>query len=50
MKEIAQERYAAFDASRRSAEAIEADAEDLRQIEGLERTLKRKKKDPSAGQ
>lgn len=42
MKEIAEERYAEFDAKRRQAEAIEADAEDLRAIEELERDLKRK--------
>lgn len=44
MKEIAYERYDAFDTSRRAAEAIEADAEDLRQIEDLDQKLKRKKK------
>lgn len=42
MKEIAEERYAEFDAKRRQAEAIEADAEDLKAIEELERDLKRK--------
>jgi hypothetical protein len=31
---------------RRAAEAIEADAEDLKQIEDLDRELKRKKKKP----
>jgi hypothetical protein len=46
MKEIARERYDAFDAGRRKAEAIEADAEDLRQIEELDRKLKRHKKKP----
>jgi hypothetical protein len=44
MQEIAHERYETFDASRRAAEAIEADAEDLRQIEDLDQKLKRKKK------
>lgn len=43
MKEIAHERYEAFDANRRAAEAIEADAEDLRQIEDLEKKLKEEK-------
>ncbi len=46
MKEIAHERYDAFDTNRRAAEAIEADAEDLRQIEDLDQKLKRKKKKP----
>jgi hypothetical protein len=44
MKEIAHQRYDAFEASRRAAEEIEADAEDLRQIEDLDQKLKRKKK------
>lgn len=42
MKEIAEERYADFDTKRRQAEAIEADAEDLKAIEELERDLRRK--------
>jgi hypothetical protein len=42
MKEIAEGRYADFDAKRREAEAIAADAEDLKVIEELERDLKRK--------
>jgi hypothetical protein len=42
MKEIAEGRYAEFDTKRRQAEAMEADAEDLREIEELERDLKRK--------
>ncbi|MDT0619529.1 virulence RhuM family protein [Salinisphaera sp. P385] len=42
MKQIAQERYEDFDAKRREAEAIEADAEDLKAIEDLETDLKRK--------
>lgn len=42
MREIAEERYADFDAKRRQAEAIEADEEDLKAIEELERDLKRK--------
>lgn len=42
MKEIAEGRYADFDAKRRQAEAIEADAEDLKAIEELARELKRK--------
>lgn len=42
MKEIAEGRYADFDTRRRQAEAIEADTEDLKAIEELERDLKRK--------
>jgi hypothetical protein len=43
MKEIAEARYADFDAQRRSAEALAADAEDLKAIEELEKGLKRKR-------
>lgn len=42
MKAIATERYDDFDAKRRNQEAIEADAEDLKAIEELEKDLKRK--------
>jgi hypothetical protein len=42
MKAIANDRYDTFDAKRRKQEAIEADAEDLKAIEELERDLKRK--------
>ena len=49
MKSIAQERYEAFDSNRRGAEAIEADAEDLRQIEDLNKALKQTKKKPDSG-
>lgn len=42
MKEIAEGRYADFDAKRREAEAIEADAEDLKAIEELEEELTQK--------
>jgi len=42
MKEIAEARYADFDAQRRSAEALAADAEDLKAIEELEKGLTRK--------
>ena len=42
MKTIAAERYDTFDAKRRQQEAIEADAEDLKAIEDLEKDLKRK--------
>ncbi len=42
MKEIAEARYADFDAKRREAEAIEADAADLKALEELEKALKRK--------
>ena len=44
MKGIAHERYEAFDARRRSAEALAADAEDLRMLESLEKTAKGKGK------
>jgi hypothetical protein len=40
MTRVAHDRYETFDAQRRIAEAAEADAEDLRQIEELERELK----------
>ena len=39
MKLIAHDRYDAFDSNRRSAEAKEADAEDLKQIEELDKKL-----------
>ena len=42
MKIIAAERYDTFDAKRRQQEAIEADAQDLKAIEDLEKDLKRK--------
>jgi hypothetical protein len=42
MKTIATERYHDFAAKRRTQEAIEADAEDLKAIEDLEKDLKRK--------
>ncbi len=42
MKTIAAERYESFDTKRRNQEAIDADAEDLKAIENLERDLKRK--------
>jgi hypothetical protein len=44
MTRIAYERYEAFDAQRRITEAAAADAEDLREIEDIERELKSKKK------
>lgn len=50
MKRIAHERYASFDVSRRAEEAQAADREDLRQLEELERDLKRKKKSDDGGQ
>lgn len=43
MKQIANARYDAFDQNRRAAEALEADADDLKEIELLERRLKKKK-------
>ena len=42
MKTIATERYESFDAKRRRQEAMDADAEDLKAIEDLEKDLKRK--------
>jgi hypothetical protein len=42
MKTIAAERYEDFDAKRRNQEALDADAEDLKAIEDLEKDLKRK--------
>ena len=41
MKAIASQRYENFDANRRRQEAIDADAEDLKAIEDLEKGLKR---------
>ncbi|MDA3889836.1 MAG: virulence RhuM family protein [Allgaiera sp.] len=41
MKTIARERYEDFDAKRRKVEALEADAEDLKALEELEKDLKR---------
>jgi len=41
MKSIAQERYEAFDANRRNAEAVAADAEDIRMLEEIEKTSKK---------
>lgn len=45
MTRVAHDRYDKFDAQRRISEASQADAEDLRQIEELERELRNKKKD-----
>lgn len=42
MKTIAGERYDDFDAKRRNHEALDADAEDLKAIEELEKDLKRR--------
>lgn len=50
MKETAHERYEAFDVGRRAAEAIEADARDLREIEDLASKLKRGKNKPKSGE
>lgn len=41
-RRVAQERYEQFDAQRRRDEALEADAEDLRELEALEERVKRK--------
>jgi len=41
MEKIAHERYEQFDARRRRYEALEADAEDLRELEALEKRIKK---------
>lgn len=41
MKRIAHARYDAFDQNRRAAEALAADAEDLKEIEQLEDELRK---------
>jgi len=43
MKRVVHSRYDSFDANRREAEALAADAEDLREIEELEEKLKKNK-------
>lgn len=47
MREIAHERYAAFDATRRQAEALAADAEDIRELEAVEKRGRKGGKDAS---
>lgn len=42
VKSIAEDRYHTFDGRRRSLEATQADDDDLREIEALEKDLKRK--------
>ncbi|MES1998992.1 MAG: virulence RhuM family protein [Pseudomonadota bacterium] len=42
MKSIAHERYETFDTNRHSAEAIAADAEDMKTLEAIEKQVKRK--------
>lgn len=44
MQQIAHERYAEFDAKRRKAEALQADAEDIKQLEAVARRPKGKSK------
>lgn len=46
MAQLAHERYEAFDQKRREAERIQADADDLKEIEQLEHTLKNAGKKP----
>lgn len=46
MKKVVGERYDEFEQNRKSAEAIEADREDLKQLEELEGELKRKQQPP----
>ena len=43
MEQIAHQRYEQFDAQRRRDEALEADAEDLRELEALEKRIKKEK-------
>jgi len=43
MEQIAHERYEQFDAQRRQNEALEADAEDLRELEALEKQVKKER-------
>ncbi len=42
MKTIAEERYARFDGARRNAEALEADADDIRALEEAEKQVQKK--------
>ena len=42
IKAVASERYETFDRRRREAEALQADAEDLRTLEALEKCVKGK--------
>ncbi len=46
MEQLAHERYQAFDQRRREAERLQADADDLKEIEQLEHTLKSTGKKP----
>jgi hypothetical protein len=48
MKRIAEERYGIFDRKRSLGEAAAADAEDLREIENLKKTLKKHTPDPKS--
>jgi len=48
MKRIAEERYGIFDRNRSLGEAAAADAEDLREIENLDKTLKKNTPDPKS--
>lgn len=41
MQQVAHERYAAFDAKRRTAEAMTADAEDMRELEMVEKCVRK---------
>ncbi|TLX54200.1 hydroxyacid dehydrogenase [Stutzerimonas nosocomialis] len=46
MEQLAHERYEAFDQKRREAERVQADVDDLKEIEQLEQTLKNTGKKP----
>lgn len=49
MERIAHERYALFDQQRREAERLQADADELNQIEQLEQDLRRRKQEKPKG-
>lgn len=47
MQQIAHERYAEFDAKRRTAEALQADADDIKELEAVEKRSRKRGKDAS---
>jgi len=47
MQQIAHERYAAFDAKRRKAEALQADADDIKELEAAEKRIRKGGEDAS---
>jgi hypothetical protein len=48
MERIAEKRYRIFERNRSLVEAAEADAEDLREIENLDKTLKKHTPEPKS--